>query len=81
LIKAIADHHDAHPNDYKTFAGSKTGQVFVTREGGRVRDVRGEVLRLEHRITDVIQTLEVPGVTEAKLVIGDGTWYVLVCME
>ena len=76
LIRTIADHHDAHPGGYKEFADAD-GLVLVTREGGLVRDVR-EILRLGHRITDVIDTLECVGITEAKLVIGDGTRYVIV---
>ena len=77
LIKVIADHHDAYPNSYDEFADTG-GFVLATREGGFVRDVRTEILSLERRISDVINTLECTGITEAKLVIGDGTRYVIV---
>lgn len=80
LIKRIADHHDAHPSDYKEFV-RVDGPVLVTREGGLVKNVRSEVLRLKHRIEHVATTLEVTGINEAKLVIGDGTYYVIVYMK
>ena len=79
LIRQIADHHDAHPSDYKEFQG-EGGLILETREGGWVVDAQ-EVLSLEGRISDVVLTLEQPGFSEAKLVIGDGSRYVWVCIK
>lgn len=79
LIKKIADHHDTHPDDYREFTDAD-GRVLVTKKGGRVSDLK-EVLRLESRIDDVVNTLELPGCIEARLVIGDGSTYVIVCMK
>lgn len=80
LVKQIADHHDVQPNDFKEFEG-EDGMVLATKPGGRVSDLRNEDVRLVDRIGRVVDTLSCVGVTEAKLPIGDGTHYVIVCVK